>query len=89
MTDDRTTGQPEHWDKDQMETDDPGDVTGHEATGETSRATWNKGEVAEEHQDGTGGPHGEPVEPAGGLSGEGSNPGGGERWADRDAGSEA
>lgn len=86
MTDDRTTDQvPEHWDKGQMEIDDAGETPGAmRAPGEADAARWNKGELAEEREDGTGGPHTEDVEPPGGLSGEGSNPGGGEQWAEQD-----
>lgn len=83
MTDETTTGQPEHWDKGQMETDDPGEAPGVGGAIDDP-ALWNKGEMAEEHKDHTGGPHVEGVDPAKGLSGEGSNPGGGERWAERD-----
>lgn len=90
MTDERTTEptasteQPAHWDKAEMEIDDGAgdrDTGGHDA----DSALWNKGEMAEEHRDGSGGPRptGD-IEAPGGLSGEGSNPGGGERWADRD-----
>ncbi len=86
MTEDRTTDQaPEHWDKGQMEIDDAGEAPGAARTTHEGDATqWNKGELAEERQDGSGGPHTEDVEVPGGLSGGGSNPGGGERWADRD-----
>ena len=85
MTDERTTDQAEHWEKGQMETDDLGETSGEVGTTDAADAPlWNKGELAEEREDGSGGPHVENVDPAGGLSGEGSNPGGGERWADRD-----
>jgi hypothetical protein len=87
MTDERTTEQGEHWDKDQMEIADPGEDPGvSQTSGDPGSPLWNKGEMAEESDDGAGGSHAEPVEPAGGLSGEGSNPGGGERWAERDRG---
>jgi hypothetical protein len=83
MTDETTT--PEHWDKGQMETDDPGEDPAMTRTADAPGSSiWNKGEMAEESEDGSGGPGTEPVEPPGGLSGKGSNPGGGERWADRD-----
>lgn len=84
MTDERTPDQPEQWDKDQMETDDPAVSGPPSVPDDQTRPDWNKGEVAEEHEDHTGGHHDEPVEAPGGLSGGGSNPGGGERWADRD-----
>lgn len=83
MTDDRAADAAT-WDKDQMETDDPGDDPGTaSATDDPGSPMWNKGEMAEERADGSGGPGTEDVDPAGGLSGEGSNPGGGGRWADR------
>ena len=98
MTDDRTvdqtTGSPAatdteavpHWDRKEMEIDDgPGDSRTATGTPDADTALWNKGQMAEESADGSGGPAptGD-IEAPGGLSGEGSNPGGGERWADRD-----
>ena len=76
---------PANWDRHQMETDDEGEPRERDA--ETLVPGWNKGEMAEERQDHTRSPltpTDELDEPAGGLSGQGSNPGGGERWADRD-----
>ncbi|MEO8229972.1 MAG: hypothetical protein ABI628_09455 [Chloroflexota bacterium] len=76
---------PATWDRHQMETDDAGEPRERDA--QTGAPAWNKGEMAEERQDHTRAPltpTDELDEPAGGLSGHGSNPGGGERWADRD-----
>ncbi len=85
---------PVEWDRHQMETDDAagseeGDATAdrEDGSGGAAEPKWNKGEMAEERQDHTRAPlpaADELAEPAGGLSGGGSNPGGGERWADRD-----
>lgn len=78
---------PATWDRHQMEVDDAGEERERDA--ETGAPAWNKGEMAEERQDGTRAPlppEDELDEPAGGLSGQGSNPGGGERWAERDKG---
>jgi hypothetical protein len=76
---------PATWDRHQMEVDDAGEPRERDA--ETGVPAWNKGEMAEERQDHTRAPltsADDLDEPAGGLSGHGSNPGGGERWADRD-----
>jgi hypothetical protein len=76
---------PANWDRHQMETDDEGEPRERDA--ENLVPGWNKSEMAEERQDHTRSPltpADELDEPAGGLSGQGSNPGGGERWADRD-----
>ncbi len=76
---------PATWDPHQMETDDAGEPRERDA--ETAVPSWNKGEMAEQREDGTRAPltpADELDEPAGGLSGGGSNPGGGEHWADRD-----
>ena len=75
---------PENWDRHQMETDDQGEEPGRDPE---SVPAWNKDEMGEERPDGTRGPLTPPDEldePGGGLSGHGSNPGGGERWAERD-----
>ena len=76
---------PATWNRHEMETDDAGEPRGPED--ETLVAGWNKGEMAEERKDHTRSPLTPPDElndPDGGLSGKGSNPGGGERWAERD-----
>jgi hypothetical protein len=49
--------------------------------------TWNEGQMARQRPDGsrTPGPSDEEIKSSeGGLSGGGANPGGGERWAERD-----
>jgi hypothetical protein len=76
---------PATWDRHQVETDDAGEPRERDA--ETLVPGWNKGEMAEERADHTRSPLTPPDEldePDGGLSGHGSNPGGGERWAERD-----
>lgn len=76
---------PATWDRHQMETDDAGEPRERDAG--TLVPGWSKGEMAEEREDHTRSPltpQDELDEPDGGLSGHGSNPGGGERWADRD-----
>lgn len=80
------TDQPAQWKPEQMETDD-----GDEAaplTGATPDVqTWNEGQMAPVREDGTRSPDvsdEEIAESKDGLSGGGANPGGGERWADRD-----
>ena len=78
-------GKPAKWDRHQMEIDDAGEPRGSDA--ETAVPGWNKGEMAEERQDHTRSPLATPEElheQDDGLSGHGSNPGGGERWAERD-----
>jgi hypothetical protein len=75
---------PVKWDRNQMEIDDEGEA--RDQTPETAPA-WNKDEMAEERADGTRGPltpTDELAESGGGLSGRGSNPGGGAHWAERD-----
>jgi hypothetical protein len=76
---------PTAWDRHQMEVDDAGEPRERDA--EALVPGWNKGEMAEERQDHTRAPMTPPDEldePAGAMSGHGSNAGGGERWADRD-----
>ena len=92
MTDDSKPAGP--WDRHQIETDDPATSGPQPATdpaatdGEegADRPDWNLGSMAPERADGSGGPHTEPVDPDEGTgpSGGGVNPGGGERWAERD-----
>jgi hypothetical protein len=81
------TGKPENWDRDEMRPDfgDDADPSrpdpGHEVP------TWNEDQMARQRPDGTRdpGPTDEEIESSrGGLSGGGANPGGGERWAERD-----
>jgi hypothetical protein len=80
----REAPKPANWDRHQMETDDEGEARGQDPE---TVAAWNKDEMAEERADHTRRPLTPPDEladPGGGLSGHGSNPGGGERWAERD-----
>jgi len=80
-----TAAKPANWDRHQMETDDGGEPRDRDEAGLSP--SWNEGEMAEERKDHTRSPltpANELDEPAGGLSGQGSNPGGGERWAERD-----
>jgi len=76
---------PVAWDRHEMETDDAGEP--QERDIDPLNPKWNKGQMAEEREDGTRSPLAtdtELTQPSGGLSGHGSNPGGGERWAERD-----
>ena len=76
---------PANWDRHQMETDDGGEPRERDEAGLSP--SWSEGEMAEERKDHTRSPltpTNELDQPSGGLSGHGSNPGGGERWADRD-----
>lgn len=92
MTDDSKAAGP--WDRHEMETADPATSGPESAThsagtdGEegADAPDWNLGSMAPERADGTAGPHIEPVDPDEGTgpSGGGVNPGGGERWAERD-----
>jgi hypothetical protein len=82
-----TTGKPDTWNRDEMKRDhgDDSDVsTEHDA----EVPTWNEGQMARQRPDGTreAGQSDEEIEEEseGGLSGGGVNPGGGERWAERD-----
>ena len=79
---------PAEWEGEQLETDDgkTGAPPSDESTTE-DRARWNKGTMGEERADHTRSPLAadeELAESGGALSGGGVNPGGGERWADRD-----
>jgi hypothetical protein len=72
------------WDRTQMETDD-GQPNPDEPT--ESAPKWNKASMGEERTDHTRTPRAteeELADSGGPLSGGGENPGGGERWADRD-----
>jgi hypothetical protein len=92
MSDQRTprdaTTRTDDWDRRQMEPDsgsaEPGHT--HDETSDTT-ARWNEAEMGEERADRTRSPRvsdEETASSAGGLSGGGKNPGGGERWAERD-----
>jgi hypothetical protein len=82
-----TTGRPENWDRDEMKRDRAG---GAEPATDDDPAVpaWKEGQMARERPDGSrdAGPSDEEIEAEskGGLSGGGTNPGGGERWAERD-----
>jgi hypothetical protein len=79
---------PAEWESEQLETDDG--KTESAPTGESApadRARWNKGTMGEERADHTRSPLAgdeELGDSGGALSGGGANPGGGERWADRE-----
>lgn len=84
ITGEAAAAKPANWDRHQMESDDGGEPRERDEADLVSG--WNEGEMAEERKDHTRSPVTLPNEldqPAGGLSGHGSNPGGGERWADR------
>lgn len=89
MTDtDRTrheTARPAGWDREQMETDDGPPHDDERATPDAPG--WNKASMGEERADHTRSRRAtedELADSGGPLSGGGENPGGGERWADRD-----
>jgi hypothetical protein len=78
---------PANWDGDQMRPDSE-DAPDTPAGGAVDVPTWNEDQMARERPDGTraAGPANEEIEASRrGLSGGGTNPGGGERWAERDA----
>ncbi len=79
--DQRTTS----WDRTQVETDD----RTHDEVPQSDPTVpkWNKASMGEEREDHTRTPRAtenELADSGGPLSGGGENPGGGERWADRD-----
>jgi hypothetical protein len=81
------TGKQENWDRDEMRPDFGDDSNDAEVDEEQEAPTWNENQMARERPDGTrspGLPDEEIEESRGGLSGGGANPGGGERWAERD-----
>jgi len=82
-----TTGRPDNWDGDEVRSDS-GDHTEASPVEENNEVpAWNESQMAEQRPDGsrTTGPSNEEIESSkGGLSGGGANPGGGERWAQRD-----
>lgn len=79
---------PAEWEGSQLETDDGKvDPAPVDEDSTPDRARWNKGTMGEERADGTRSPLAgdEELAASGGpLSGGGANPGGGERWADRE-----
>ena len=81
------TGKPDNWDRDEMRPDFGDDSDETEVEEGQEVPTWNENQMARERPDGTrspGLPDEEIEESGGGLSGGGANPGGGERWAERD-----
>jgi hypothetical protein len=82
-----TTHRPEDWNRNEMGPDRGDDQPATTSDDAGDAPDWNEGQMAEEHADGsrTAGPSDEEIaESAHGLSGGGTNPGGGERWAERD-----
>ena len=83
-TDEPKTNKPANWKGGQMRPDDGPETP---AGGGPDVPTWNEDQMARERPDGsrTAGPTDEEIETSShGLSGGGANPGGGERWAERD-----
>ena len=81
------TGKPDNWDRDSMRPDFGDDSNASPADADTEVPTWNEDQMARQRPDGTRSPgptDAEIDESRGGLSGGGANPGGGERWAERD-----
>jgi hypothetical protein len=81
------TEKPENWDRDEMRPDFGDDADASPPDKDDKVPTWKEGQMARQRPDGTRdpGPSDEEIESSqGGLSGGGANPGGGERWADRD-----
>ena len=81
------TGKPENWDRDAMRPDLGDDAEASPPDKDHEVPTWNEDQMARQRPDGTRtpGPSDEDIESSqGGLSGGGANPGGGERWAERD-----
>ena len=81
------SGRPVNWNGEQMRPDEDG---GREERGGRDRPVpkWNEDQLARQRPDGSRskGPSAEEIgESKGGLSGGGANPGGGERWAERDS----
>jgi hypothetical protein len=78
---------PENWNRNEMRPDLGDDPDAAVPDEDADAPSWNEGQMAEQHADGsrTAGPSdSEIAESAHGLSGGGSNSGGGERWAERD-----
>jgi hypothetical protein len=78
---------PADWDRKEVRADFGDDADATPTTESPDVADWNEGQMARERPDGTRepGPSDDEIASSkGGLSGGGSNPGGGERWAERD-----
>jgi hypothetical protein len=81
------TGRPDNWDSDEMKPDFGDDASASPTESTDKVPTWNEDQMARQRPDGsrTPGPSDAEIEESeGGLSGGGANPGGGERWAERD-----
>jgi hypothetical protein len=81
------TGKPDNWDRDEMRPDFGDEATASPHDEDHEVPTWNEDQVARQRPDGTRdlGPSDAEIDSSrGGLSGGGANPGGGERWAERD-----
>jgi hypothetical protein len=80
------TEKPENWDREEMKPDFGDDADAAPDEDDKVR-TWKENQLARQRPDGTRTPgltDEEIAESEGGLSGGGANPGGGERWAERD-----
>jgi hypothetical protein len=78
---------PTKWDRDEVRSNPPDEPEATSTDEDAAVPSWNEGQMAEQHADGarTQGPTDEEIaSSAGGLSGGGVNPGGGERWAERE-----
>jgi hypothetical protein len=81
------TGKPANWDREDMRPDFGDDADAAPPDPNAKAPNWNENQMARQRSDGTrtpGLPDEEIAESEGGLSGGGANPGGGERWAERD-----
>jgi hypothetical protein len=81
------SGAPDNWDRNDMKPDFGDDAAASPSDVDREVPTWNEDQMARQRPDGsrTPGPTDEEIESSeGGLSGGGANPGGGERWAERD-----
>ena len=82
-----TTDKPANWDREDMRSDFGEDPDAAPPDKDAKVRNWNENQMARQRPDGTRTPgltDEEIAESEGGLSGGGANPGGGERWADRD-----
>ena len=81
------TEKPANWDREDMRPDFGDDADATPPDKDDKVPTWKENQMARQRPDGTRipGPTDEEIaESEGGLSGGGANPGGGERWAERD-----
>ncbi len=80
--------EPANWDRNEMKADFGEDGEPSKPDAGSESPGWNEGQMARERPDGTreAKPSDEEIsESKGGLSGGGANPGGGEKFAERDA----